>query len=318
MRWDDDDLQHLLHWQQSGTVRRRQVLDLGGSDDDLARFVRRRELSVVHPGVYVDHTGSLSAEQRAWCAVHVHWPASLTGRSVLPDPPREVVHVAIDLRRSVRKVPGVVAHRTPDFDTRTNWIKSPPRIGLEHAAIDEASASRVDAAYDVLARAVHTRETSPALLREVLAGRHRVRQRSVLVGLLDDLEAGACSVLERGYLHDVERRHGLPIGERQQHFHGPGGVGYRDVVYRAFGLLVELDGRAFHDSVRAWNADHERDLDAAVADVGRTVRLSYLQVFGGACATAARIGSLLQRGGWAGEPLRCPECPARPAAALSA
>ncbi len=313
MRWEDEELQHLLRWRQSGTVRRRQVLDLGGTDDDLARFVRRRELSVVHPGVYVDHTGSLSWEQRAWCAVHVHWPASLTGLSVLPDPPRRIVHVAIDQRRSVRRIAGVVAHRTADFDTRTDWIKAPPRIWLEHAAIDVASPARADTAYAVLAGAIHTRETSPARIREVLAQRSRVRQRALLDGLLDDLEAGACSVLERGYLHDVERRHGLPVGERQQRFHGPGGVGYRDVVYRAFGLIVELDGRAFHDSVASWNAGHERDLDAAVADVGRTVRLSYVQVFGGACATAARIGALLQRGGWRGEPLRCPDCPARPA-----
>ena len=310
MRWDDEELQHLLRWRQSGTVRRRQVLDLGGTDDDIARFLRRRELSVAHPGVYVDHTGPPTWDQRAWCAVHVHWPASLTGPSVLPDPPRRTVHVAIDDRRTVRRVPGVVAHRTADLDARTDWLRSPPRITLEHALIDVVSAARTDRAYEALARAIGARETSPARIRDVLDARLRVRQRATLVGLLADLEAGACSVLERGYLHDVERRHGLPSGQRQQRVRGAGGVRYRDVVYRAFGLIVELDGRAFHDNVSSWNDGHQRDLEAAVAGDGRTVRLSYVQVFGGACTTAALIGVLLKRGGWTGAPLRCPDCPA--------
>ena len=312
MSWDDRELRELVRWQQSGTVRRRQLLDLGGSDDDIARLLRRRELSVVHPGVYVDHTGPLTSHQRAWCAVHVHWPASLTGLSVLPDPPRKIVHVAISDRRSVRRIAGIVVHRTADFDARTDWLKSPPRIAMEHALIDLASASRVDQAFEMLAKAIYTRETWPARIRDVLAARPRVRHRAVIGQLLDDLEAGACSVLERGYLHRVERRHGLPTGLRQQRFQEANSGGYRDVVYRAFRLIVELDGRAFHNTVSAWNAEHDRDLDAAVADDARTVRIGYQQVFGGACATAVRIGHLLRAGGWTGSPRRCPECASPP------
>ncbi|WP_300405647.1 hypothetical protein [Nocardioides sp.] len=313
MRWDDQDLQDLLRWRQHGTVRRSQLLALGGTTDDVARFLRRRELSPVHPGVYVDHTGPLTTKQREWCAVHVHWPASLTGLSALPDPPRGVVHVAIDERRTVRRIAGIVAHRTAGLDARTDWLKDPPRIALAHALIDVMSTSREDRAFELLTRAVNTRETWPQQLRDTLASRARVRQRAVLLGLIDDVESGACSVLERGYLHAVERRHGLPTGERQRRFENQRGRGYRDVVYRAFGLIVELDGRAFHNSVPAWNAAYDRDLDAAVDDVTRTARISYSQVFGSAtapCQTAARIGVLLQRGGWSGTPLRCPDCPA--------
>jgi hypothetical protein len=50
---------------QSGIVSRRQVLELGGSDADIAARLSRREWARVHPGVYVDHTGPLSWEQRA-------------------------------------------------------------------------------------------------------------------------------------------------------------------------------------------------------------------------------------------------------------
>lgn len=308
MRWDDRDLWELMRWRQSGTVRRSQVLDLAGTDDDIARMLRRRELNVVTPGVYVDHNGPLTRDQRTWCAVHGHWPASLTRRSALPDPPRGVVHVAIDDRRTVRRIPGVVAHRTADFQTRTDWLKSPPRMAIEHALIDLASTARVDEAFELLARAVTSRETKPERIREALATRVRVRQRGLLLALLADIEAGACSVLERGYLHRVERLHGLPIGQRQQRFSGATSKGYRDVTYAQFALRVELDGRATHGDLAAWNADHDRDLDAAVADGGRTVRIGYQQVFAGACLTADRIGFLLQRGGWDGAPAPCPEC----------
>ncbi|WP_142386802.1 hypothetical protein [Mycobacterium hubeiense] len=60
--------------------------------------------------------------------------------------------------------------------------------------------------------------------------------------------------------------------------------------------MVELDGRIYHDTASARDADFERDLDAAIE--GRsTVRLSYGQVFGRACQTAAKIARLMQRHG---------------------
>ena len=67
-RLDTEALDHLLTWVQSGVVSRRQVLELGGTDRDIARMVRRRDLVVVHPGVYVDHTGTPSRLQREWAA----------------------------------------------------------------------------------------------------------------------------------------------------------------------------------------------------------------------------------------------------------
>lgn len=88
----------------------------------------------------------------------------------------------------------------------------------------------------------------------------------------------------------------------------------RDVAYAAYGLVVELDGRAFHGSVAARDADHARDLDAAVARKVRTVRLTYGQVLGDPCRTAARIGELLRFGGWEGQVRSCPACPSGSAA----
>ena len=124
--------------------------------------------------------------------------------------------------------------------------------------------------------------------------------------MLRDVAHGTCSVLEHGYLHRVERAHGLPRAERQLRGHASVGVVYRDADYGR--VVIELDGRLFHDSTEQRDLDFERDLDVAVE--GRTAaRLSWGQVFGRPCSTAGKVGALLQRHGWRGSPCRCgPEC----------
>lgn len=62
------ELDHLL-LVQSGVASRRQALEAGLRPHDIRRLLRRREWAVVHPGVYVDHTGPLTWRQRAWAAV---------------------------------------------------------------------------------------------------------------------------------------------------------------------------------------------------------------------------------------------------------
>lgn len=307
---DHHELRHLLEHVQDGVVARRQLLAPGADDHDIARMVRRHELTRMHPGVYVDHTGDPSWQQRAWAAVLVHWPAALARGSALPLPPGDgPVHVAIDLRRTVRPVPGVVAHRTADLDARVRWQRTPPRVALEHAAVDAAAATRdVAAAFGLLAAVCHTRETTPARVREVLQHRRGVRHRAVLLELLGDLADGACSVLEREYLQ-LERRHGLPVGERQQLDRTADGAVYRDVTHASYGVVVELDGRAHHDTPAARDRDADRDLDAVSRSDLLTLRLTWGQVLGRGCRTAARVAAVLQRRGWTGQLQRCPDCP---------
>src|SRR5690606_10057092 len=102
-----------------------------------------------------------------------------------------------------------------------------------------------------------SRRTTPARLRAALAGRSRIAKRGFLVAVLEDLEQGSCSVLERGYLHRVERAHGLPSGRRQVAARSRGRI-YRDVLYEEFGRAVELDGALHHTGAEARDRDLER------------------------------------------------------------
>jgi len=81
-----------------------------------------------------------------------------------------------------------------------------------------------------------------------------------------------------------------------------------DVRYRGQGVVVELDGRAFHDSPRDRDRDALRDLAELSRSGVVTTRLTYGLVFDDACRTAVLIGDLLRRRGWTGRLQNCPNC----------
>jgi len=300
---------------QDGVVSRRQLLAAGRTESELRCWLRHRLLVLVHPGVYVDHTGPLLWRQRAWAAVLHAWPAALAGPSViraLVPQSRQVpeagpIHVAVEHGRKVDDPDGVRIVQTRDLEDRVQWQVSPPRQRLEEAVLDVAGDAVDDiTAFALVAEVVSSRRTTPRRIAAAMDRRRRQRRRAFLVSVLRDLEEGACSVLERAYVSDVERAHGLPRAHRQVRASARGTV-FRDVHYRAFGVVIELDGRADHTHLQDRDRDLDRDLDAAV-DGLVTARLGHGQVLGRACLTAVRIGRLLQKHGWSGSPHPCPRC----------
>lgn len=152
---------------------------------------------------------------------------------------------------------------------------------------------------------IGSRDTTPARVEQTLAQRPQLTGRTVIGEMLRDLQDGACSVLERGYLRDVERAHGLPAGVRQSRSSATGRTTLLDVEYRAQGVVVELDGHAFHGSAAARDRDALRDLAELAATDSITVRLTYGLVFRQPCRTAALVGDVLRTRGWTGDPARC-------------
>ena len=309
----DPEVRALLH-RQDGVISRRQALTAGVLPHELRRLVRRREWARVHDGVFVDHTGGLTWRQRAWAATLWAWPAALWGGSALsaagssPDA-GATIHVVVGRRRSGLRPPdAVVLHFAERFECMVLWNASPPRVRTEEAIIDAAITAGSDLdAVAVLAGSVQRRRTTARRLLSTLAERRRVPRRAWLVGVLGDIDAGTCSVLEHGFLVNVERPHGLPRADRQRAVRSSQGLVYRDADYGA--LLVELDGRLFHDSAAGRDRDLERDLDAAAG--GReTLRLGWGQVFSRPCATAAKLAAVMRHYGMVVNPTPCaPGCP---------
>ena len=302
---------------QSGVLSRRQALEHGLDDNDIERLLRRREWARVHQGVYAMHTGPPSWSERAWAAVLFHWPAALAGPSALQahglrqqpgrigEPtPAGSIHVVAAAGRSLSPPPGVLLTKRVRFESRVLLHLSPPRLRLEEALLDVASAAPDEAAtVAVLADACQQGRTTAERLRSTLETRGRLPRRRLLAAVLSDVAEGALSVFERRYLCEVERRHGLPTARRQVRVRRRGGVVFRDVEYREYRTVVELDGRLVHSDPRHEWTDLARDVASAVAG-DLTVRLGWLHVLE-PCRTAGLLAILLRSRGWSGAPRSC-------------
>lgn len=307
---DDDALRRLLRDDlacQDGVVARRQLEAAGAQRHDLQRWVRRRLLTPVHRGVLVDHTGPLTPRQRQWAGVLACGPDAAL---CLLDVPGPLVHVAVDTTRRVTPPPGVRLHRVGALAERVRWSASPPRVLPEHDVLLAVGfATEEDEVVRLLTGAVGDRSTTAARIRAAVASYPRLRQRRLVLAVLDDVERGTQSVLERRYLRDVERAHGLPAATWQRRRLVAGRTEYADATYAPQQVSVEIDGRAAHEGWDAENRDGRRDLDQAAAG-WTTVRLRSRQVMRDACETAARLAALLQARGWSGSPRPCgPGCP---------
>ena len=304
---DLDDLQS----DQAGLVTREQLATCGLTPHDVRRLVRRRLLTRIHRGVYLNHTGDPSWLQRAWAAVLATQPSALSHESALrawegpgrAEAQNAEIHIAVEHGRHLRSPDGVTLHRVRGLDDRVAWNLHPPRVRFAEALIDVAAAQQDPfAALGVLARGVGSRRTTAARLLTTCRSRLRLADRDWIEGVLADVAGGTCSVLEHGFLHRVEMAHGLPTASRQRRDVVNGRVFYRDNAYA--GLVIELDGRVFHDSTSSRDRDAERDLDTAVAG-DQTLRILYGQVFQRPCSTAAKVATILQRHGWQGTPTPC-------------
>ena len=191
---------------QSGVLSRAQALGCGLDDNDIERLLRRREWARIHPGVYVEHTGPPTWDQRAWAAVLACWPAALAGSSALrahglrselstagrdlralgreaggvgggsaaPDP----VVVAVDHARRITAPKGVVVVRRVGLEERALLQLGPPRLRLEEALLDVASDAPTSAdAVAVLADACQEGRTTAHRLARSLRGRGRLTHR---------------------------------------------------------------------------------------------------------------------------------------------
>lgn len=293
-----------LYDAQAGVVRRDQLLTLGATDNDLRRLVRRKELVRVHTGVFVNHTGPLSWTSRAWAAVLFHEPSALCDVSAL-NLAGDLVHVAVEWPRTGTVLPGVRLHRLRHLSGRVQWNLGPPRLRVDEAALDVAGrAPTFSEAVAVLTGVCQRRRTTPERLLRALDGRQRMPRGSELRRVVVDVASGVHSVLERSYVHRVERRHGLPRGSRQMRERQAGGVIYRDVGYDALRLVVELDGYGWHSAPFDRAKDMTRDLVAA-ADGLLTVRLGWRHAHEDACVTAGRLARVMQERGWRGSPRPC-------------
>lgn len=155
--------------------------------------------------------------------------------------------------------------------------------------------------------AIEQRLTTPDRLLDALRCRTRVSGRQELLEILECAGGGVESPLEYHYVRDVEQAHGLPEGKRQVPVRVDGRRAWRDVYYKEYRLLVELDGENGHTGSDRFR-DYRRD-NAALVSGDATLRYGWHDVRRQSCGVAAQVAELLTRGGWQGQFVSCPRCP---------
>ncbi|SDS80119.1 type IV toxin-antitoxin system AbiEi family antitoxin domain-containing protein [Microlunatus soli] len=302
---------------QDGVLTREQALGLGVSRHVLQRLVTQGRWQRPLPGVLLTHDQAASWNANAWAGVlHAGAGARLGGYAaaylgkLVDDPPAKIT-VLLPHDRGRASCPPWQFVRERSGVRQPGSIGSLPRTTIDDTVLDLASDRFRDGRRQTpvhwVTTAVQRNLTTPARLRRAVNARARLVGRHELMALLADTDAGAESPLEVCYLNDVERAHGLPVGERQVRVDQRGVRRRRDVRYRKYRLLVELDGELGHAGTARFR-DFIRD-NAALLDGEATLRYGWHDVTQQGCAVALQVAEMLIRGGWTGTPTRCAHCP---------
>jgi len=260
---------------QHGAFDRAQVLAVGGTDKVIsARLERGRWRGTGNRGVYVLADAPFTHRQRLWVAhlaagrhsVVSHEAAAHLER--LPLVTDQPVVLTVDHPSHLR-VPGAVIHQISDLTPRWVWnLEGLPVTTTARTIVDLSSVwsrAKLEIAVD---QALASRRVSlgavSACLHEVL--RPGKRGLDKLVTVLDARQSGyvpPMSELERRLLEAL-RRAGLPDPVRQFPLPGRGAVtGLVDAAYPEARLLIEADGRSWHDRIATARRDRLRDNESS-------------------------------------------------------
>lgn len=240
------------------------------------------------------HLGGGSARIGGWAAAHLHGFA--------PQP--QLIQVWIGKRR--------LTPRPQIFFRQDEIGRSPTRGGIPlttvaDTVLDICERASTDQIATLIASACNETPVTVDDLAARLAGRRLTHQAALIRECLEVVATGAHGALERRFLLDVERAHGLPPGHRQVWTtHGT----RVDLLFPEYGCVVELDGRLGHVGTGSFR-DRDRDNRHQLAGL-TTLRYGWDDVAGAPCETARQIAVVLGQRGWAGPMTRCARCEAVP------
>jgi very-short-patch-repair endonuclease len=272
-------------------VSRAQALEAGVTDRAIERRLQNGKLQRVHRGVYAVGYRSASPLTRAMAAVLACRPgAALSHRSAAALWELGVAWGdAVEVTAAVEhRCDGVIAHQSRSLTAEHITV----RAGIPVTTVARTLIDLADVLADrALARAVNEAQVRyrvqlDALLKDAPGRRGAARLRAIL-----ERSAGAPtrSALEDMFLALIDRA-ALARPEVNQRV-----AGYEvDMLWRRQRLIVELDGRRFHDHPRAFERDRERDADLAAAGF-TVVRVTWQRLLRQPLREAQRLRALLAR-----------------------
>ncbi|HJR26281.1 MAG TPA: type IV toxin-antitoxin system AbiEi family antitoxin domain-containing protein [Acidimicrobiales bacterium] len=264
----------LVARRQAGTFSWQQAIQVGFPSSTISDRLRRGTWEKRLPGVYAITGTERTRTHELWVAVlAVGPPGALThetsclihGAEALPAHP---IKLTVP-HRWHHDIPGIFVHQIDDLQPwhLASWrglpVSRPARAVVELAATQPAAViGRV--ADDLIA----SKRTTLAQITRVFAEVARPGKpgMSKVASVLDARGDGyipPASQLER-LLFDVLAAGGLAAPQRQVPLAGRNGIiGVVDAAYPDARLVLEADGRRWHDRVEAAAVDRRRDAEAA-------------------------------------------------------
>jgi hypothetical protein len=295
---------------QEGVLTREQALGAGFSRHVIDGRVASGRWQRLHTGVFATFSGPVPRAARLWGAVlRAGGDAVLSHHTAaevwnLTDQSSSSIHVSVPRQAGSLDIPGLVLHYSSRLPGARHPARLPPQTTLEETVLDLADLSpTAEDAVGWAIKACQRRLTTPDRITAALETRNRARWRCDLTDAITEVRAGVHSPLELRYLRDVERRHGLPRGDRQAVTMRRGTRQYADVRYTEYSVVVELDGVLAHPA-DARKHDSRRD-NANTLDGFQTLRYGWVPVAYHACAVALEVADLLRKRGWRGFLRRC-------------
>lgn len=275
-----------LAGRQWGVVSRRQLLDCGVSERARERWLDAGRLYRVHPGVYAVGHPAIPLEGRLVAALlHAGPGAALSHASALGwwrlnSDEQLIVHVSTLVRANSTR--GVRVHHPRRLDAVLH--RGLRVTTVARTLLDAASQLPFPRLRRVVAEAEYLRLLDPASIGAQL-GRGRRGSSSLrrALALHNPLLAQTLSALEERFLALCED-HSLPLPEVNATVAGL----MVDALWRAPGLVVELDGARSHASAAAMHRDRERDLALRAAGFD-VLRYTWHQVTERPSAVAADL-----------------------------
>jgi hypothetical protein len=287
----------ILAWfgeRQYGVVARRQLLAAGVGRRAIGARLGRSSLHPLYRGVYAIGHLAISSEARWMAAVLASGPdAVLSHRSaaglwgMLPRPRGRT---EVTRPRSFRGQSGIKASRASLPPDEVSEVAGIPVTSVSRTLVDLAAVVSRCELEKALNEAEILRLTDRLSLPELLRRYPRRKGSAALRALLHDADAGkgvTRSELEERFAALIDA-YGLPRPQRNADLAVRGRFFKADCLWRRQGIIVELDGRAVHGTVQAFEADRERDR-LLVGEGWRVIHLTWLQVRDNAPEIAADL-----------------------------
>lgn len=269
---------------QHGVVARFQLLELGLTRHAVAHRVSQGRLHPLYPGVYAVGHKSVSRHGRWMAAVlacgryAVLSHQSAAALWAIRATARTTIDITVPTRHAHR---GVHIHRGERPLDELTVVDGIPTTTVPRTLFDLAAVLEPHQVEGAINEAEFQRLTDPLSLADMLAGYPRLRGAGTIRAILQAGRIGKTrtrSELEERFIPFLDR-HGLPRPETNAHVP----IGDRliecDCVWREARLIVELDGRAAHETTRAFEEDRARDRPLIAAG-WRVIRITWRQLHG--------------------------------------